>query len=72
MWRMLLVCRIIWPYIYLLVNSSLDLQDLYKAAPISVKVSTLGWGSPVRMTGCWVELQLENTELAWPLSDIIS
>ena len=22
----------------------------------------------MRMTGCWVELQLENTELAWPLS----
>ena len=23
----------------------------------------------MRMTGCWVELQLENTELAWPWSD---
>ena len=21
------------------------------------------------MTGCWVELQLEKTELDWPLSD---
>ena len=27
------------------------------------------WCSPVRMTGCWVELQLEKTELDWPLSD---
>ena len=25
--------------------------------------------SPVRITGCWVELQLENTELDLPLSD---
>ena len=23
----------------------------------------------MRMTGCWVELQLEKTELDWPLSD---
>ena len=27
-------------------------------------------GSPLRMTGCWVELQLENTVLDFPLSDL--
>ena len=32
-------------------------------------VSDNTWCSPVRMTGCWVELQLEKTELDWPLSD---
>ena len=26
--------------------------------------------SPLRMTGCWVELQLENTVLDLPLSDL--